>query len=110
MRLFGCKREVNEGVNTLTGRKHIFLTKFLCDNVCFSYTGVLRVTKWDHLLCFRFHYKSIWKTSVKIKEWKQFNYAFKRQYHKMVKHTQTIRRQIADELFEWVWPLCDIGV
>ena len=31
---------------------------------------------------------------------------FKRQFHKMVKHTQTIRRQIADELFEWVWPFC----
>ena len=27
---------------------------------------------------------------------------FKRQFHKMVKHTQTIRRQIADELFECV--------
>ena len=27
---------------------------------------------------------------------------FKRQCHKMVKHTQTIRRQIADELFEYV--------
>ena len=27
---------------------------------------------------------------------------FKRQIHKMVKHTQTIRRQIADELFECV--------
>ena len=26
----------------------------------------------------------------------------KRQFHKMVKHTQTIRRQIADELFESV--------
>ena len=24
---------------------------------------------------------------------------FKRQYHKMVKHTQTIRRQITDEMF-----------
>ena len=29
---------------------------------------------------------------------------FKRQFHKMVKHTQTIRRQFADELFECVWP------
>ena len=33
----------------------------------------------------------------------------------MVKHTQTIRRQIvdeqiADELFECVWPFCGIGV
>ena len=26
----------------------------------------------------------------------------KRQFHKMVKHTQTIRQQIADELFESV--------
>ena len=28
-------------------------------------------------------------------------YPFKRQSHKMIKHTQTIRRQFADELF-WV--------
>ena len=34
---------------------------------------------------------------------------FKRQSHKMVKHTQTIRRQIADESFECVWPFCEIG-
>ena len=27
----------------------------------------------------------------------------------MDKHTQTIRRQIADELFEFVWPFCGIG-
>ena len=27
----------------------------------------------------------------------------------MVKHTQTIRRQTADELFERVWPFCEIG-
>ena len=27
----------------------------------------------------------------------------------MVKHTQTIRRQIADELFKCVWPFCEIG-
>ena len=27
----------------------------------------------------------------------------------MVKHTQTIRRQFADELFECVWPFCGIG-
>ena len=27
----------------------------------------------------------------------------------MVKHTQSIRRQFADELFECVWPFCDIG-
>ena len=27
----------------------------------------------------------------------------------MVKHTQTIRRQIDNELFEYVWPFCGIG-
>ena len=27
----------------------------------------------------------------------------------MVKHTQTICRQIADELFECFWPFCDTG-
>ena len=27
----------------------------------------------------------------------------------MVKHTQTICRQIADELFECVWPFCEIS-
>ena len=27
----------------------------------------------------------------------------------MVKHTQTIRWQIPDELFECVWPFCEIG-
>ena len=35
-------------------------------------------------------------------------YPFKRRFH-MVKHTQTIRRQIADESFEYVWPFCEIG-
>ena len=34
---------------------------------------------------------------------------FKRQNHKMVKHTQTIRRQFADELIERVSPFCGIG-
>ena len=27
----------------------------------------------------------------------------------MIKHTQRIRRQIAEELFECVWPFCEIG-
>ena len=31
------------------------------------------------------------------------------QSHKMVKHTQTIHRQIADELLECVWPFCGVG-
>ena len=36
-------------------------------------------------------------------------YPFMRQSHKMVKQTQTIRRQFADELFECVRPFCEIG-
>ena len=28
---------------------------------------------------------------------------------KMVKHCQTIRRQIADDLFKCVWPCCGVG-
>ena len=28
----------------------------------------------------------------------------------MVKHSQTIRRDFADELFECVWPFCEVGV
>ena len=41
----------------------------------------------------------------------EFSYSqpFKCQFHKMVKHTQTIRRQIANELFECVWQFCGIG-
>ena len=27
----------------------------------------------------------------------------------MVKHTQTVRRQNADEMFENVWPFCGVG-
>ena len=30
-------------------------------------------------------------------------------FYKMVKHTQTIRRLIANELFERVWLFCGIG-
>ena len=28
----------------------------------------------------------------------------------MAKHTQTIRRQIADELFEYVWPFVNLAL
>ena len=36
---------------------------------------------------------------------------FERQHHKMVKHTQTIRRQIAAncKLFDCVWQFCEVG-
>ena len=41
------------------------------------------------------------------------NYKFgiwdKTNSHKMVKHTQTIRRQFADELYEYVSPFCGVG-
>ena len=34
---------------------------------------------------------------------------FKGQPRKMVKHTQTTRRQFADELFECIWPFCGVA-
>ena len=34
---------------------------------------------------------------------------FYAQIHKMVKHPQIIRRRLADELFECVWPFCGVG-
>ena len=37
------------------------------------------------------------------------NWPFKHQFHKMDKHTQKIRRQIAEELFECVWLFYGIG-
>ena len=40
--------------------------------------------------------------------WLVMSQPFKRQSHKMVKHTQTIRRKFADELFEFVWPFCEL--
>ena len=39
----------------------------------------------------------------------KYCYPFKYKFHKMVKHTQTIRQQNADELCECVWPLFGIG-
>ena len=57
----------------------------------------------------------VWPSNLCLQEIQQFRgfkidfYPFKHQSHKMVKHTQTIRRQFADELFECVWPFCDIG-
>ena len=41
--------------------------------------------------------------------WDARQYPFKCQPHKMVKHTQTICRLLADELFECVWPFCGVG-
>ena len=48
------------------------------------------------------------KLQVKAKQitvYKRIQLPFKRQSHKMAKHTQSIRRQIDDELFECVRPL-----
>ena len=36
-------------------------------------------------------------------------YRFHGRFHKMVKHTQVIRRQFADKLFEFVSLFCGIG-
>ena len=56
------------------------------------------------------------KSFARHKEVKQLPYPrscssqpFKCQFHKMAKHTQTIHRQITDELFECVCIFCGIG-
>ena len=46
---------------------------------------------------------------VEIKDLVKVCWPFKRQSHKIAKPTQTIRRQIADELFECVSPFYGIG-
>ena len=46
---------------------------------------------------------------IKLKFTLQSNISFKRQPYKIVKHTQTIRRQIADELLECAWTFSGVG-
>ena len=60
-------------------------------------------------LCKDFWKDDLKQTIVVLKSSREIYYHFKRQSHKMVKHTQTIRRQFSDELFECVWPFCEIG-
>ena len=52
-----------------------------------------------------------WMDALKVKWENDSNivqnyndYPFKRQHNKIVRHTETIRRQTAAELFECVWP------
>ena len=41
--------------------------------------------------------------------WNGIRYkTFKRQSHKMVKHPQTIRRVLAEELLKCAWPFCRV--
>ena len=39
-----------------------------------------------------------------------YSWTFRRQSHKMIKCTQTIYRQFADDMFKCVWPFCKFGV
>ena len=62
---------------------------------------------WRRLLSYR-------NQSIDLLDWFLYdnglrNERVKRQFHKTVKHTQTIHREIANELFECVWPLCGTG-
>ena len=52
---------------------------------------------------YRIIFLSLFKWLIQIAQ------PFMRQLHKMAKHTQTIRRLLADEWFECVWPLCGVG-
>ena len=47
-------------------------------------------------------FKNQFNWNLKLKHTVKLTLTFKRQFHKMVKHIQTIRRQSADELFECV--------
>ena len=69
------------------------------DKPCISNTTIL-----DKVLGWFFSHKEIDSTSFN----KKIFQLFKCQPNKMVKHTQTIRRQFADEFFECVWPFCGI--
>ena len=70
-------------------------------------TFVMASLRVDH--CFLFSLEAFLKTSEgeahKSGPW----HDVERQRHKMVKHTQTIRRQIAVELFECVWSFYRVG-
>ena len=39
----------------------------------------------------------------------RYKWSAQKQFYKMVTHTQTIRWQIANELFKRVWSFCGIG-
>ena len=60
-----------------------------------------------------FSLEYLWWLLLSLVRWLQSNpdtfYPFKHQTHKMVKYSETIRRQIAEELFECVWPFCGVG-
>ena len=58
------------------------------------------------LSVFPFFYNSMPRSDCSAFDGVNPNQPFKRQFHKMVKHIQTICRQIADEFFECVWPFC----
>ena len=47
-------------------------------------------------------FKNQFNWNLKLRYTVKLTLPFKRQFHKMVKHTQTIRRQFDDELIECV--------
>ena len=57
---------------------------------------------------FRAHQGCVY-TSFVVRKKSLRTQRIKRQPHKIVKHTLTIHRQIADELFECVGPFCGVG-
>ena len=71
----------------VTFEKVFHRTKFLA----FEFTGM-----------FHESFKNQFNWNLKLKHTVKLTLTFKRQFHKMVKHIQTIRRQSADELFECV--------
>ena len=60
----------------------------------------------------KFYFHKVWIFEKYIFEPEAFLHIFNplnANFKKMVKHTQTIRREIGGELFECVWPFYEIG-
>ena len=84
----------------------LMFIRILANHIHFFFFNPL-ILSWRRLLSYR-------NQSIDLLDWFLYdnglrNERVKRQLHELVKHTQTIGREIADELFECVWPLCGIG-
>ena len=72
--------------------------------ICRYDVGILGFIGWALLSHF------FWSVPKTFAETKKTFDPLERWPHQMIKHTQTVRRQIANKLFEYVWPFCGVGV
>ena len=93
---------INSATRNLTCKKYYGYTWF-----SFSYSLHLLVCRLTYFAVLPKTFVSTMLESLYVSN--LLSILYKRQPHKMVKHTQTIRRLTADEFFEYVWPFCGIG-